>query len=1295
MIQAAPPLPVALTDEQERIVRFGDGPAVVIAGAGTGKTRVIVERVRWLLDTYGRGSRDALGRLLPDEPEERPAAAAQVSALAPASIKPRAFGPATTPAQVGLWPAEAEPDPAPVVPLPSGRSGLGARRDPRLEPFAGPLLPEQILVLTYNVKAARELQERLDLALGPAVRARMSVSNFHSFCHQVLTQAGAEAGLPAHPEVLDGIGQVLLLRDLEAGLDLFYHGAWWAFGSFVQFINRAKDELVTPDDFDAYVAEERAVFESRYGPLAVAIERLELLGNLKIPRELRKEYARLRKFERAEARGDDLLEDRRPSPDKAADREARRTVLGTGAVQHTRHFNAAERIEIDKLAGSYVVDGAALEIVRLDEQARVYRAYQAELIARGALDFGEQIAAVTRLWKARPNILRRWQRTYRYILVDEFQDANVAQIELIELLGRTPDRPDNVMVVGDDDQSIYHFRGASFAAFGEFGRRFSGPPIHAPGARSPGPPARLQITRNFRSVPEILAVANRLIAHNLERQEPDKRLITDRPPGQTVEVIACAGPEDEAVAVVDAIQDLARRPDGPPAWSSIAVLYRKHKHRNEIVARLRDEEIPYTVVGGLSLFDTPEVRDLEQSLRAIADPHHDVALVRMMSAGPWRLDPLEILEISRMARFDRGHLIDAAREVVASGQLKVERLDVPADGSDAPSGTGASGVIATRAIAVGPDTRAKLRRLLETIDELAPQTWREGPYTLLERFLERTGQILDLIGADTRESQRIAVNLASFLRFTNDWQTAFPSGHLNQFVDYLDAYQDAGGELPTSVELSEDVEGVRLMTVYQAKGLEFPVVIVPGLVEREWPGTMGINDLFPIDLLREGRPSPDFNLEEERRLLYVALTRAQDRLIVTCHPGPAGQNLGFSPFIAELRGVGEDGLDGPAIRFIDRAAGVSGTLETVPDDPAGLREADDPLLERSVAAVRRVMPLPTRRERRLALRLRATELVGMLEGTSAASPESEAARLRFTEELAQVGRSAATSAEDARARGLDPFTFQELAQDSVAGAHLLQVAPLGRHFSYSQFSTYEHCPLEYAFASVYRIPTARTAGYFAFGSAAHAAFEEFTRERRERLARGEPAPTRADLERIFAAGWKPEDFGDRTTEAEYQRKTGNLLERFWQGELSSTSQVLHEELPFELQLEPADGSPTVVVTGSIDRIDRLPSGGIEVIDYKTGNSKSQKEAAVNLQLSIYALACRDALGLGRPERVTLYFTESSMRTSSTRSDEELEAARADILARAARIRSGDFAATPSQKTCERCPYAALCPSRIN
>ena len=340
------------------------------------------------------------------------------------------------------------------------------------------------------------------------------------------------------------------------------------------------------------------------------------------------------------------------------------------------------------------------------------------------------------------------------------------------------------------------------------------------------------------------------------------------------------------------------------------------------------------------------------------------------------------------------------------------------------------------------------------------------------------------------------------------------------------------------------------------------------------------------------------------------------------------------------------------------------------------------------------MPLPTARERRLALRLRASELVGLMEATSLDDPEAEAARDELETELSRVARSAATTADAARAQGLDPLTLRTLALDSGAGANLLRVAPLPGHHSYSSLDTYDRCPLRYAFRYVYRIPEPdRPAPALAFGSIAHAAFEAFTRDRRERAARGDPPPTREDLEREFRARWTPSDFGDHTAEEGYQRKVANLLDNFWQGEVSSLSEALSEELDFELTIDPGDGSAPVVINGQIDRIDRLPSGGIEVVDYKTGRVSSQKGVDESLQLSIYALACRDALGLGTPERVTLYFTESAQRLSTVRTDEQLDAARADVLARVAQMRAGEFAATPGDP-CRYCDYAAMCPERV-
>lgn len=502
----------SLTADQRRIVEWGDGPVVVIAGAGTGKTRVIVERVRWLLETKG---------------------------------------------------ATANPTPA------------------------DPLLPEHLLVLTYNVKAAKELQDRLDAAVGTADRARMTVSNFHSFCQRVLTENAADAGLPPRPDVLDGVAQVLLLKEIAPQLPLIYHTrSNWALGGFVQFINRAKDELVTPDDFDRFVAEERRAFEERNGSYEAAAARLEVQGNLKPLRDVRAAYAGVRANERAEARGESPIY-KPDAADKIADREARRTIAGTGHADSRGQFHPDDHAAIDALAATYVVDGAALDVMRLQEMAIVYRAYEEELARRGALDFGEQIAAVTKLFKTRPNVLRHWQRGFRYLLIDEFQDANVAQIELIELLGRTPDRPDNVMVVGDDDQSIYRFRGASFAAFAEFETRFAKPPTHDPHAPAPGTPPRLRIEQNFRSVRNVLTGANRLIDKNETRFEPDKRLQTDKHDGEPIQLITCAGPEDEAIAIVDAIKALAGEGSGTTrTWTDVAVLYRKHKHREAITSGL-------------------------------------------------------------------------------------------------------------------------------------------------------------------------------------------------------------------------------------------------------------------------------------------------------------------------------------------------------------------------------------------------------------------------------------------------------------------------------------------------------------------------------------------------------------------------------------------------------------------------------------------------------------------------------------------------------------------------------------
>ena len=484
MITAPFIAPAGLTADQRRIVEWTDGPVVVIAGAGTGKTRVIVERVRYLLD-HVEG-----------------------------------------------------------------------------------LLPENLLVLTYNVKAARG-------APGPA-RPNRRAGHASPHDGQQLPQL-----LPARPDRV-GRGRRTPAAAGRAGRRRA--------GAAAQGHQPAAAAGL-PLPLQLGVHRLRPVHQPRQGRAGHAgrLRRLRRRGAPRLRGALRQlpsgrgtahqpgqpstapprpRHVRVGAHERAcggARRGADYDAN---AVEKIADREARRTLAGTGGAMGRNWFPEVDKPRIDALAATYVADGAALEVLRLTELAAVYHAYEEELARRGALDFGEQIAAVTQLFKKRPNVLRRYQRQYRYLLVDEFQDANVAQIELIELLGRTPDRPDNVMVVGDDDQSIYRFRGASFAAFAEFDTRFSRPPAHDPMAWPPGPPHRLKIEHNFRSVRNVLTAANRLIGNNETRFEPDKRLTTDREDGAPIELITCAGPEDEAVAIVDAIKSMTGR--GPAAGTRMS-----------------------------------------------------------------------------------------------------------------------------------------------------------------------------------------------------------------------------------------------------------------------------------------------------------------------------------------------------------------------------------------------------------------------------------------------------------------------------------------------------------------------------------------------------------------------------------------------------------------------------------------------------------------------------------------------------------------------------------------------------
>jgi ATP-dependent exoDNAse (exonuclease V) beta subunit len=709
-----------------------------------------------------------------------------------------------------------------------------------------------------------------------------------------------------------------------------------------------------------------------------------------------------------------------------------------------------------------------------------------------------------------------------------------------------------------------------------------------------------------------------------------------------------------------------------PRWSDIAVLYRRHAHRLEIVDRLRRADIPYSVIGATGLFVQPEVRDLESALRVLADPADSVNFTRLLTAGPWRFDAGEIMELRRRADWDRRPMSQAARELLEASRPSEVAVDA-----------------AEPAEPVAALLRAKLERLFGVIDDLIPRALREGPAALLEEFVVRTNLVHDLIASGTPEAQRRVLNIARFMRFAADHQSAHRRDSLREFIDYVDLYQGAGGDLEIEAPVSARADGVQLMTIYQAKGLEWPVVFVPRIVNRVFPDTRAEQQLLPLELLKQ-TPPPQHAEEEERRLFFVAMTRARDRLFLTTID-KSGGNTRPSPFIGEVA---------PQLA----AEREEGAPAMPPGDVVVVRreerdEDTEPAASDETATLEKLMPVPEPFEKRYALRRQAIELMGTLEQLDPGDKEAHEAVIA---ELVTVARDAAGAANEDRSRGVDPLTLRVLAAHGPAGEELLKLAPLPYAFSHSQFWVYDQCHLRYAFDRLYKIPSIERKGFFEFGTMVHSAFEDFVNEARTAKAAGATPPDFTKLQAAFDEHFDPANFSDETEAGGYERRSTAALRAFYERELKSAAEAIGLERPFTLELEAPDGYEPIRVNGVIDRIDRHPDGSIEIVDYKTGRTKSQADVDRDDQLSTYALAMAkgavtaDDVGevLPAAEKLTLYFTESDTARSTTRTLEQLAGHEAKLIDTAMSMRGGDFTATMERwGGCDWCDFNRICPSR--
>jgi DNA helicase II / ATP-dependent DNA helicase PcrA len=940
--------------------------------------------------------------------------------------------------------------------------------------------PSEILAVSYTRNSASDLLNRIallwkgsdDAATLKSIEAGgLKTGTFHAYCYGLLEQEGRRF------ELIDDKDLYVLLRRRVEELKLEYYIKAASPGEFLyglnEFFKRCHDELRTPDDYDAYVAE----LEGRRIPLP-----------------------RVSQSKKAAAMSDD-------------------EILG-----------------------------------RCREIARVFRQVEEMLAAENLGTYNHVITRAIELLRdpANGGRLEKARSAARFLLIDEFQDSNVAQIELTRLLAG---EQANVFAVGDPDQAIYRFRGATTGTFDHFLKTF--------GVRNV---KRVTMTDNRRSTEPVLKAAYSVIEVNPEitsvelphgaswKREPlqHKRTTTEPQPVSPVVVRGWESTESEAEFVAREVER-RHREEGRP-WKDFAVLYRKHDHRNALVQELTRRSVPFTVTG-LDLMEIPEVRDLMAALAAMAGDD-SVSLLRVAALGQFGMEG-EALRAELMLH-DEPRSLESVLENVKGGMQVVTAL-------------------------------------LEARNELKRQQ---------SKALDACDIALRQFGIKPSR------NTEAFVEFVRNWSRkpvqVSGEGTLAEFLDYLQYFAEGGGRItapeagnaasttvaqlamaPTSTP-HEMADAVRLLTVHAAKGLEFPVVFVLRLTKPSFPAPYREELVEFPDELRD----PDSRLkidaktvhdEEERRLFYVAVTRAEDVL-----------------YLCAKKGRGKDTTPPGALRELVAAGNkeIRGCI-----DFEVLPETGGPVLIHAAAEARS----------------RIAEWVGL-----PASPRT---------------------------------THHKLSARAI--------------------ENYERCPLRYKMSLEWNLPEEPTANIH-FGSAMHAAlYAHF-----DAVSKGRPK-TADEIVQYFLQEFDEKPIADATQRRLYEKEGPEELRAF----LGSSAAQPHGKIAMLEHTFSCEVAGSRVI-GRIDRVDEDADGYV-IVDYKTGNPKSQNTADDSVQLSVYALA----MSAKKPVKMlVLQNMEDNTSIVTTRSGEELRATEAKIAGVAAGIAAGEFEAKPGRH-CSWCAYRTICPEK--
>jgi DNA helicase-2/ATP-dependent DNA helicase PcrA len=811
------------------------------------------------------------------------------------------------------------------------------------------------------------------------------------------------------------------------------------------------------------------------------------------------------------------------------------------------------------------------DLKRLEEVANAYHIYQQLLLENNALDFGDLINYTLKLFRTRPAILEKYRQKFKYILVDEFQDTNWAQYELIKMLASPKN---NLTVVGDDDQSIYKFRGASISNIMQFKNDYLDC-------------REIIITDNYRTKQNILDLAYKFIKQN----DPDrleaklgivKKLVAGRDGQGLVEHIHTKTADQEARAVAEKILELKNK-DKAINCQDFAILVRANNQAEMFMPILDQYGIPYQFLALSGLYSKPVVMDIIAYLKLLDDYHESAALYRILNMPLVDLSYDDIVKMNYAARKKNWSLFEVMKNAAAVG--------------------------------ISGEGLRKINKILGFLERHTAIARERGVSKVVFKFLEDFNYLASLTKKAEKGDLRAAENinyLNQFFKKIEEFERANPDKSVKNFMAELDMALESGEEGSLAGSFDEGPDAVKILTVHGAKGLEFKYVFIVNLVDLRFPSTDRKEAIeMPDVLVKEILPEGDVHLEEERRLFYVAITRARDGVFFTSASDYGGRRKKkLSRFLVEL-----------------------GFAEPETKTPTG--------------------------------------------------------RVDFSQD----------------------FDGSEGPPTSRGSA--LHKYWLPSKFSFTQLKAFETCPLQYKFAHILAVPT-RGKFTFSFGKTVHSTLQKFFDQmiKKENHKQADlfsavrltvaqnstpilhsmgvtektvDAPSVDDLLKIYDETWINDWYESKSHEDEYRKFGRAALREFYKIHEGKWPKVRALERGFNLKV----GDYTV--RGAIDRVDEI-SGGVEIIDYKTGSVPRDEKYLDKDQLLIYQLAANEVFG-ERPALLSYYYLDKNKKISFLGNGDELKMMKKKIIKTAEEIKKSDFPPKPSLYTCKNCDFKDICEYR--